>query len=319
MNRSDASPALPAMSVLLCTHNPRRDYWSRVMDGLREQTLSPSEWELLVVDNASEEPLDGRVDLDWHPRARVIREERVGLTPARLRGVRESTGQGLVFVDDDNVLRRDYLDVARELFRAKPFLGTFGGSIEPEFETPPPAGSEAHWELIAIRPCRRSTWSNDREHWAACPCGAGLCVRRDVALHYAERAASDALRAGLDRQGASLVSGGDIDLVFTGLSMGYGMGRFAELSLTHLIPARRLEPDYLLRMYEAQGFSGVLVNALWGREPSDDPSAGVPRLARLGLAALRRETAMRKYRAAQRRGMQRARALLLNDDRPPRP
>ena len=41
--------------------------------------------------------------------------ERLGLTPARLRGIRESRGELLVFVDDDNVLERDYLEVALAL------------------------------------------------------------------------------------------------------------------------------------------------------------------------------------------------------------
>ena len=38
-------------SVIICTHNPRPDYFARVLDGLRNQTLPMHRWELLIVDN----------------------------------------------------------------------------------------------------------------------------------------------------------------------------------------------------------------------------------------------------------------------------
>src|ERR1700731_4167104 len=101
------------LSVIICTHNPRLDYFQRCVDGLRNQTLSCQEWELLLVDNRSDEPVADCVDLSWHPVTRVVREEAPGLTAARLRGIRESRGDLVVFVDDDNVLDRDFLEVAQ--------------------------------------------------------------------------------------------------------------------------------------------------------------------------------------------------------------
>ena len=98
---------MPAIAVIICTHNPRPDYLTRVLDALKAQTLPKEEWELLLVDNASTERLAETWELSWHPRARQIREDELGLTPARLRGIRESGGDCLVFVDDDNVLTTD--------------------------------------------------------------------------------------------------------------------------------------------------------------------------------------------------------------------
>ena len=100
------------MSVVVCTHNPHEERLGRVMESLREQTLGRGEWELLLIDNASKERLSGRVDLSWHPAGRHIVEEELGLTPARLRGIAESRGELLVWVDDDNVLNRIYLEEA---------------------------------------------------------------------------------------------------------------------------------------------------------------------------------------------------------------
>ena len=50
-----ASTMLDA-SVIICAHNPRSDYFARILDGLRNQTLPLHKWELLIVDNASQAP-----------------------------------------------------------------------------------------------------------------------------------------------------------------------------------------------------------------------------------------------------------------------
>src|SRR5271170_3727335 len=102
-------------SVIICTHNPRQDYLRLTLEGLEKQTLPKERWELLLIDNASKEPLAGKWDLSWHPNARHIREEELGLTPARLRGIKESKGGLLVFVDDDNVLEVNYLETALDI------------------------------------------------------------------------------------------------------------------------------------------------------------------------------------------------------------
>src|SRR5580698_4641162 len=114
------------VSVIICSHNPREDYLRRVLDALKAQTLPAKDWELLLVDNASKEPLAGRFNLSWHPNARHVREDKTGLTHARLCGIAEAKGDLLVFVDDDNVLRSDYLQACLKLSAARPDIGAFG-------------------------------------------------------------------------------------------------------------------------------------------------------------------------------------------------
>src|SRR6185295_2735522 len=92
------------ISVITCAYNPRPDHLQLVLDALRTQTLDRQRWEYLLVDNASDQGLTFPAEASWHSNGRLIREERLGLTPARLRGIQESTGDLLVFVDDDNVL-----------------------------------------------------------------------------------------------------------------------------------------------------------------------------------------------------------------------
>src|SRR5262245_28835260 len=95
----------PIISVLLSTHNPHRGRLGRALDGLFAQSLSANDWELVVVDNASAPMLDGRtLGLERHPRARLVREERLGLIFGRIAGIEASRGEIVIFCDDDNVL-----------------------------------------------------------------------------------------------------------------------------------------------------------------------------------------------------------------------
>src|SRR5437763_8595738 len=101
----------PVISVIICSHNPRSDYLDRVLKALNAQTVSVNAWELLLIDNASDGLLSSEVDLTWHPHARHVREEQLGVSFARRRGIEEAKADILVFVDDDNILDPDYLEV----------------------------------------------------------------------------------------------------------------------------------------------------------------------------------------------------------------
>ncbi len=250
---------MPEIAVILCTHNPRPDYLTRALEALAAQTYAREDWELLIVDNASKSPLPEGFDVSWHPHARVVREERLGLTPARLRGIMETSADVIVFVDDDNLLEPDYLRLAREVAGNYPFLGAWGGSQIGVFEVQPPEWAQPYLSYLAVREVSTDRWSNDPEHWDATPYGAGLCVRRLVAAAYANTVASDPLRLALDRQGKRLMSGGDIDLARTSCGLGLGFGVFARLRLTHLIPAARLQLEYLADLVQGSTASAILL------------------------------------------------------------
>jgi len=121
---------MPELSIIICTHNPRQDYLSRTLDALRAQTLPMAEWELLVVDNASHSPVAASISLTWHPNARHVKEEVLGLTPARLRGIQEAQGQVLVFVDDDSLLESSYLELAMGIAKSRPDRGLLGSGFD---------------------------------------------------------------------------------------------------------------------------------------------------------------------------------------------
>lgn len=246
------------LSVIIPAHNPRMDYLQRVLDALRAQTLPMAQWGLIVVDNGSTSPLAGRLDLTWHPHAAVVREEKLGLTFARLRGFAESNAQVLILVDDDNVLAPEFLAITLVLANDHPFLGTWGGCIEPEYEQPEVALPQELHPLLTLRAADKDLWSNDPDHHSSTPWGAGLCVRRVVAEGYRRELEQNPDRTSLDLQGGKLLYGGDTDITYTGCRLGFAKGVFPSLRVKHLISANRCTPTYLCQVSEGRGYSEVL-------------------------------------------------------------
>jgi Glycosyl transferase family 2 len=251
----------PDISVIICTHNPREDYFIRVIAALRQQTLNNDRWELLVVDNRSLLRVTDRFDFSWHPSSRIVYEDKLGLTPARLRGIREARGDLLVFVDDDNLLDHDYLEQALRFAMGMPFIGSWSGHCRAEFEEPPPEWTQRYWGNLSIREVREDIWSNLPRLPDTMPYGAGLCVRRVAAQHYLKLHDDGRRRVQMDRTGASLLSGGDNDLAACACDVNMGVSLASALKLTHLMPRERMTVDYHVQLSDGISYSSVILDA----------------------------------------------------------
>lgn len=300
------------LSVLVCTHNPRRDYLERTLVALQTQSLPTTEWELIIVDNASTPPVSSWVNVSWQPNARVVIEAALGLTPARLRAICEAKTELLVFVDDDNVLAPDFLAEASRLAATMPFLGAFGCSIRGVYEKAAEGVAQSWLWLLTVGEITQARWSNlgvlGSEVYTL-PSGAGLVIRATVAQEYAKLTAHDPLRASLDRKGADLTGSGDRDLSATSIRLGLGTGKFPSLKLDHLMSAGRVEPKYLVRLAEATAYGETILHFLHGLPWKPQP---ISRTRRWLLAWEHRHLPPleRELRDAQARGHHRARTQI---------
>ncbi len=269
----------PTISVIICTHNPRSNYINRVLEALKSQTFPLEKWELLLIDNASHKLLSSEIDLSWHPNARHIREEKIGLTNARLRGFQEANAEIFVFADDDNVLDPDYLQNVVDILQQYLDLGAIGGKSIPEFEvTPEPWFSEVNVSLgcrdlgdeIQIDFWNKTSTEitpETRQYPKFSPIGSGLVLRREAAEKYTQYVTNNRHRLALGRTGKQLTSGEDNDIILTLLEAGWAIGYFPQLKLTHLISATRLTKNYLARLNRALLRSWVQVLDIHGIRP----------------------------------------------------
>lgn len=259
-------------SVIICSHNPRPQCLQRTLAALQAQTLPTLEWELLLVDNASNPPLLPDWDLSWHPLGRHLLEERLGLTWARLVGIRTAQAPLLVFLDDDNVPDPDYLELAAHIALENPSIGVFGaGTIAPEFEVAPDPQLRPYFPFIAVRSIEESIEKPDPAI-GPIPCGAGLCVRAEVAHRYAEVVSSCPVRSALGRAGERLLSGEDDEFSWVARDMGSQHALYKELHLLHLIEGRRVQAAYLEGIIRGSGYSSAMLAMAHGR-PEQNPYA----------------------------------------------
>ncbi len=256
----------PDITVIICTYNPRRDYLNKVLKALESQTLPFEYWELLLVDNANEQELASEIDLSWHPQSRHIREDQLGRTHALINGFKQAKAELFVNVDDDNVLDRDYLEITRKIGKEYSYLGAWGGQSRPEFEEAPPEWTKLYWGMLAIGEFDRDVFSNLENSHQAVPFGAGMCIRKIVTETYINVAIKDPRRTTLGRKGDSLTSSEDYDMALIASDIGLGLGRFTSLKLTHLLPPRRLEEEYLLKLKEGISYSALIMRSF--RDPN---------------------------------------------------
>lgn len=292
------------VSVIICTHNPQEKYLHRVLSALEKQTLPANRWELLIVDNASDVQVSHKISCDWHPHAKHIVESRLGLTSARLTGIRAARAPLLVFLDDDNVAGPAYLETAVRIAQTQPTVGVFGaGRIEPEFEETPKPELAPYFSYLALRTLPASLIKHDPARGQV-PWGAGLCVRAEVAAAYVRKVETCPIRAALGRVGTRLLAGEDDEFSWVAHELGFAHGIFTDLSLLHLIDKRRAQLPYFEAAIRGSGYSAAWLAMLHNR--SDRNPYAIPSLSKAcGLAQrLRLFAAMlevRRYLTFQRR------------------
>jgi hypothetical protein len=118
------------LEVIVCTCN-RASELDRMLAALASQSQANDVvWSVLVVDNGSTDAT-AKVVESWRARGsipglRSLLEHERGLTPARLRGVRETDAEWIAFVDDDNLLATDWIAGVGQAVAARPEAGGFG-------------------------------------------------------------------------------------------------------------------------------------------------------------------------------------------------
>ena len=272
------------------------------------------------------------IDLSWHPNARLVQtdleregggekaenlksakaenegacgeREGIGLVSARLRGFELGKGDVFVFVDQDNALRPDYLQGVADIALEYPHIGTWGGQILLKFDEPEKAPEKRLWGSLCTREVESDVWSNVADHHPSTPCGAGLCARREVLRHYRTRVLTNPLRRLLDPTPRGPGFGGDTDVAYAGIEIGYGKGIFKRLVLDHLTPVGRCSDDYILRNAEGLAFSSALHGYVdTGRviPPRDDMRFWIMNwLRRPGMARLDWDVLVAQHRGRRR-------------------
>ncbi|MBC7913691.1 MAG: glycosyltransferase family 2 protein [Pyrinomonadaceae bacterium] len=237
------------ISVIIPTYNPNIQRLLSTIEGLKQQSIYSNHWELIIVDNNSDNNFKHDIELSWKKDSTIVIEEKQGLTYARMKGFLAAKGDIIILVDDDNILDKDYLKQTWDIFKNHERLGAIGGKSVPQFEHEQPAWLSPFYYSLALRDLGDTiiieNWQNKYPIYA--PIGAGMAVRKNALKTYIEKIASGKSII-TDRNGSSLSSGGDNDIVLEIIKSGWQTAYFPNLTLKHIIPGERLKVKYVAKL-----------------------------------------------------------------------
>ena len=240
------------ISVIICTYN-RDKYIYNVLKSLALGTLEHSAYEIILVDNNCTDNTRKEVDhfCNVFPQVslRYFVETNQGLSHARNRGIKESKGDILVYVDDDATVNPEYLKTYADWFESHPETDAAGGPIIPHYET----GSEPKWMTYFIKRLltgylyfgdKAKPFPGDNY-----PGGGNAAYRsrvfEKVGLYNVE----------LGRNGDSLGGGEEKDIFDKMKREGMQFVYLPDAILYHSIPGYKLEADYFNRLTTGIGQS----------------------------------------------------------------
>jgi glycosyltransferase involved in cell wall biosynthesis len=117
--------AVPLISVVIPAYNEEK-YLPRCLASLNRQTYPRSQFEVVVVDNAS---TDATARIAEEFGARVVREPKKGVARARQRGFAEAKGEIIASTDADVELPPDWLENVAACFARHPQAGGMTGPV----------------------------------------------------------------------------------------------------------------------------------------------------------------------------------------------
>jgi glycosyltransferase involved in cell wall biosynthesis len=154
----------PLVSVIIPLYNDPRI--GPALDALLAQTYPPDAYEILVVDNGSQDDSMALAETysQAHPgRVRVLSEHRQrGSYTARNAGLAAATGEIIAFTDSDCIPAPDWLAAGVRQLESKPNVGLVAGRVELFARDPQQPTLAEQYELITAF---NQQWNVTREHF----------------------------------------------------------------------------------------------------------------------------------------------------------
>lgn len=243
------------ISVIIPTHNRAR-LLEATLQSIQRQTLPHSEFEVLVIDNAS---TDGtRVIAERHIQSssnmRYVFEPSPGLHAARHRGAKDSKGDILVYADDDIEATPPWLAEIRGAFE-DPNVAMVGGKVLPKYEAAPPDWLNDAWDHVAegkfITYFSLIDFGDSKlEIDPAYVFGCNFSIRKEILLQI-KGFHPDAM----PNNGILFRGDGETHVARMVKSSGQRTLYIPGAAIYHWVPASRMTKDYLIKRAFADGIT----------------------------------------------------------------
>lgn len=247
------------VSLVICCYNSADKLPPTIQHIIDMRVSDGIPWELIIVDNAS---TDGTSEIaaklvSSHLKdvTRIVVENQLGLRNARLKGFEESRYEYICFIDDDNWVCPEWVNIVYEIMSGHPEVGACGGKGFPSFESPPPPWFEQFQQCYAVGPQGESSGYVDSRGFLW---GAGLTIRSTAWQEIVENGFSFSLSG---RHGTNLSSGEDSEICLALLCYRWRLWYDDRLLYYHYLPSFRLTSDYLKKLTRGFGASEVVLSS----------------------------------------------------------
>ena len=239
------------ISVIICTYN-RDKYIYNVLKSLADNTLAHDCYEIVLIDNNCTDDTISECErfVRDYPSInfRTFTEEHQGLSYARNRGIKESVGDILVYVDDDALVNKEYLQTYADFFDQHPEIDAAGGPIIPQYETEEPQWMSPITKALVTG--YKYLGNQPKEFPQSDYPGGGNAAYRATVFEKV-----GLFNVELGRKGDSLVGAEEKDVFDKMTSLGMRFYYLPDAILYHLIPEKKLSKGYFDRLSYSIGKS----------------------------------------------------------------
>lgn len=195
--------AEPRVSVIIPVYNDMRRL-RLCLDALERQTFPSQCYEVIVVDNGSDEPID-EVVADFR-QARLLHESTPGSYSARNTGIRAARGEILAFTDADCIPATDWLEHGVAALGRIDHGGLVGGKLQPILKNPAaPTATELYECTLGFQ---QETYVRDHKHAVTANMFTSRAIFNDIGLFNSE------LKSGGDAEWGKRVHAAGCQVVF---------------------------------------------------------------------------------------------------------
>jgi len=230
------------VSIIVCTYN-REQYLPKTLEHLKNQSAANDAYEIVIINNKSTDNT-GEVCLNFIQENNSLNisyhiEHNQGHTYARNRGIKESKGDLLAFIDDDAFVNQDYAKNIESFFSKFTDVAAIGGKITPMYESQEPKWMSKHLlPLVAALDMGSSIVEFKKRKF---PIGANMAYRSTVFEKYG------LFDVTLGRRGDGLEGGDEKDLIFR-IKANEKVYYVPNVAVDHIIPDKRLSMEYIKGM-----------------------------------------------------------------------
>lgn len=248
------------ISVIICCYNSKGRLKPTLEALFNQLVNSKLSWEIIIVDNASEDYTTAEASRIWNAFAgkpainfEIVFQPLPGLANARRKGIASAQYAYLLFCDDDNWLAPNYVQGMYDILNGNDNIAACGGQGFPVFETEKPFWFDTYAEAFAVGPQSL----NEENNVLLNLYGAGMAVNRNAIERLDQNNFKPQM---IGRTGKKLSSAEDTEMTYAFVLMGYKLHYAKELHFSHYLPEQRLKLEYLKQLFIAFGTDGPVRN-----------------------------------------------------------